>query len=443
MKPNFVELLFLLADKLLGTTVIKNLNDVRNISQYQEHELIQLQHKKLQIMLNHALQKSSYYKALTIHSHSTSTAIELLNQFPILTKKILREHFQQIVAVTDKNLITYETSGSSGMATKVLLDKEEESICRAILIAWWEWCGYSLGKPIFQTGMTTKRGLIKSVKDFITRTQYMDAFHLSEETILRYLKKLPQTGFYLGGYASSLYEIAKVAHKYNLNISFEGAISWGDKMFDHYMQKIEHTFNTKVYENYGCNEGIMIGQKVDLPYFYVYTPNVYIEIVDDNYHPVPNGQIGKVIATKLDGFVTPLVRYETGDLAIMLPKEKYPEQRRFNFPLLEKVIGRDTDIVVTPEGNKLIVHAFTGIFEFYQEIIQFRVIQSELSKITIEYIPDTAFYTDVLNKIEQDIHNKTSTTIEIDWQQVMYIPNSPSGKPQLIINHYLKNISTH
>jgi len=244
---------------------------------------------------------------------------------------------------------------------------------------------------------------------------------------------------HLFGYSSSLYVIALIAKKNNLNIQFDLAMSMGDKLFDHYQKTIEDVFNTRVVENYGCNEGLMIGQKKDLPYFYIYTPNIYLELVDDKGNPVPDGQIGRVIVTKLDGYAMPLIRYDNGDLAIKLPRDKYPTKRDLAFPLLEKVIGRNTDIVKTEDGKILIVHTFTGIFEFFPEIIQFQIVQNDLDKIIIKYIPSKSFSPDILYIIEKDFREKTKSIIGIIWEEVSIINPSKSGKPQIIINNLIKN----
>lgn len=431
-------IIFKAGDLALGTEVIKLLNRHRKISAYSETELQKLQIEKLQSILIHSQKNSKYYQSLRINASHTTSPIEQLKQYPILTKTLLKTHLSDIVTRDTTQLIPYETSGSSGIPTKVWLDNKEESECRAILLNWWDWCGYKLGNPILQTGMTTERGRIKSFKDKITRTLYMNAFHLTEAEILTHLLKIKSTNYFLGGYASSLYVIAQVAEKHRLNISFKGVISWGDKMFDHYRAKIESVFSTTVYENYSCNEGLMIAQKVDLPYYYIYTPNIYLELLDEKGNEVPDGEIGKVVITKLDGFVTPLIRYETGDLAIKLPLDEYPQKRRFQFPLLKMVVGRDTDIIKTPGGSTLIVHTFTGIFEFYPEIKQFRVIQNEIDAIIIEYIPDMGFNNNILINIERDLKEKTQMLMKIYWKQVDFIPNTASGKPQLVINNLIR-----
>ncbi|MBX2898813.1 MAG: phenylacetate--CoA ligase family protein [Cyclobacteriaceae bacterium] len=435
MRNVFLEkFLFPLGDVVLGTSFINRLNEVRRISSFSEVELDKLHRQKLSKILTYAVSKSSYYKALKIKLHEDPE--KTLKQFPILTKSLLREECDNLLIGDKARCILYQTSGSSGTPTKVYVDKEEESIFRAILIGWWEWTGYRLGNPILQTGMTHRRGFVKTVKDFVTSTTYLNAFNLEKSYVVSILNKLREKPIhYLGGYASSLYLIAKIAKEEGIKIKFNSAICWGDKMFDHYRQTIEEVFNTKVYENYACNEGIMIGQKVDLPYYYIYTPNVHVEILDESWNEVSDGELGRVVVTKLDGYAMPMIRYYTGDLAIRLPREQYPESRLYNFPLLKQVVGRDTDLIFTPEGQYFIVHTFTGIFAKFDQIKQFRIIQDRLDSINIEYITGLNFTSEILKVIEREFVNKTATKLVINWHEVAEIPTGKSGKPQIIQNN--------
>jgi phenylacetate-CoA ligase len=436
------KIIFPLGDLLLGTSVSKELALQRSYTNKSTTELEKLQVEKLNSLLLHATNTCKFYQPYKIE---TINPIEWLSKFPIINKADTNSSAQELISdiYKNKNLLKYETSGSSGIRSVVYVDKKEQSVFRAILITWWEWTGFYLGKPIFQTGMSPRRGIVKSIKDWLTNTYYFPAFDFDLTTATEYLKRIKgKKNLHLGGYASSLFVLAQIAEEKNLDIQFDAAISWGDKMFDHYKEKIETVFKTKVYENYSCNEGIMIAQKVDLPYFYIYTPNVYLELLDQNDQPVNDGNIGRVIVTKLDGYAMPLIRYDTGDLAIKLPVSEYPKERKFNFPLLKMVIGRNTDIIKTPEGKNLIVHTFTGIFEFYPEIKQFKIIQEELNSIIIEYIPSNEFTPSALSKISEDIHGKTNSSIEIHWRKVETIANTASGKPQLIENRLIKKSLT-
>jgi phenylacetate-CoA ligase len=443
LKSYLIEKVLLqLGDMLLGSSFVKELKKHRIYNSFNKAKLEMLQKQKLEALLNHAVTNTDYYKH---HQKGDMTLMDWYNSFPILHKKDTLKFGDQLISKTHKKetLIKYESSGSSGIRSVVYMDKLEQSILRAILMNWWEWNRYYIGKPMFQTGMSPNRGMVKAIKDRLFSTHYFVAFGLNENKILESLRSIEHKGnMHLFGYASSLYEIAKVANKHNLKIKFDKAMSQGDKLFNHYITEISQAFGCEVVEDYGLNEGFMIGQKKDLPYFYIYTPSVYIEIVDNNNCPVPDGEMGRIIATKLDGYAMPLIRYDTGDLGIILPKEKYPEKRDFAFPLLEKVVGRNTDIITTSDGSSLIVHTFTGIFEFFPEIEQFQVVQNEIDTLLIKYIPSDNFNNSVLKKIEESFSEKTKSRIKINWEEVDKIDASKSGKPQIIVNNLIKNSLT-
>lgn len=429
---------FPLGDFLLGSEVAKQLKIQRSYTHLTEAELIGLQRDKLTRLLNHATGTCKAYSKI----EKEDDPYKWLAKFPIISKQNVVANGDDFISseFNKENLIKYETSGSSGVRSAVYIDKKEQSTFRAILINWWEWNDYYLGKPLVQTGITPDRKGVKKIKDTLLSTIYVDAFGLTEEQILSKLRQVEgKKGYHLFGFASSLYVMAQVAQKHNLNVTFDKAMSQGDKLFDHYKKLIEEVFHTTVVEDYGLNEGIMVGQKKDLPYFYIYTPTVHIEIVDEQGNPVSDGEMGRAIATKLDGYAMPLIRYDTGDLAVKLPLDKYPKNRDLSFPLLERVVGRNTDVIKTPDGKSLIVHTFTGIFEFYHDIQQFQIVQNQLESITIKYVAGPHFSPSALELIEGDFRKRTKSSILLEWEQVEKIDPSKSGKPQIIVNNLIKN----
>ena len=204
-------------------------------------------------------------------------------------------------------------------------------------------------------------------------------------------------------------------------------------MFDHYRKNISKTFKCDIQDTYGSAEGFLISSQLDLEYSYILSPQVFVEILDDNNRPVPDGQLGHVVVTRLDGFAMPLIRYKIGDLAIKLPKEKYPKNKKFEYPLLEKIIGRDTDVVKTNKGKIMIVHSFTGIFEYIIEIKQFKIIQNSLNGIHILVVKGEGFETSILEVVKEKILEKLEfEEFSITFEIVCQISPSKSGKPQII-----------
>ncbi|MEI6864493.1 hypothetical protein [Flavicella sp.] len=412
------------------SSFLKDLNYWRAVDNMSATKLEVLQKENLKKLLFHAVCKSNYYGQVELIGDDP---IKWLSNFPILTKDILRRETVQLLTESKKGLKKISSSGSSGISSSVYMNQKDISSLRGGLVHWWEWSGYRIGCPVVQTGITPNRGVLKTIKDFLFRTIYVNAFAHDEAQIIAVLNKIKKGNYILIGYASSLNVIADVAKKHNFKIKLKATISLGDKLFDHYRKNISDTFSCKIQDTYGSSEGFLISSQLDLPYSYILSPQVYLEIIDDENKPVADGEMGNVVVTRLDGYAMPLIRYKIGDLAIKLPKEKYPKKRKFEYPLLQKIIGRDTDVVKTNNGKILIVHSFTGIFEYISEIKQFKIIQKNINGILIEIVKAENYSDQVLSEAKKELLKIIeSENFLIEFKIVSQISPSKSGKPQII-----------
>lgn len=320
-----------IGDRLFGLKYLHYLKQYRAFCQWSEEAILELQHERLQETLSYAVANSPFYKKLNLESKKDP--FQWLKEFPIIEKKGLRKFEDKLITSPKGNLIKMSTSGSSGFQSNIYMTNEELSQHRANQTLWWEWSGFKIGEPLIQTGMATKRGLTKGLKDFFFRTQYVLAFNHQREEILSLFNRIKKTqNYFLVGYASSLYSIAKIALDNNIReVQFRAVVSWGDKLFSHYRKAIEKAFSTKVWETYGTAEGLMIAAQYDNSYLYEMTPNVYLELLDNNGNEVENGEIGHVVVTSLVARGMPLIRYKVGDLAVKLPKIEYPSKKIITF----------------------------------------------------------------------------------------------------------------
>ena len=424
-----------MGDTMIGGSMMSELRKLRKMNGD-----AQFQQEKLMKVLQHAAKKSPYYKELNIPFHEDP--VTYLKRFPILTKQILRSETDRLLTMPVHGLSRECSSGTSGFQSIVYWTKQEQSQHRATQLLWWEWAGFRMGDPILQTGITPNRKLIKGIKDKLLNTYYLQAFSHSEEDVKKAFdwvksKKDPV----LAGYASSLYVLAQFAEKMGEQLHFKTAISWGDKLFPHYRRQIERVFGTKVHETYGSAEGLMMGAQKDLDHMYLMNQNVFFELVDDDGNDVKEGEMGHVIVTSLNAYAMPLIRYRIGDLARMLPRDQYPVKRSMDYPIIEKVIGRDTDLVRTPGGKVLVVHSFTGIFEHIPEISQFRITQEKLSGIKVEFVPGEGYHEQLLDKIREKLDENIREPFAVEFIERNQIPPSASGKPQLIISKISPAIS--
>lgn len=418
------------ANIFTGRYYLKYLKEWQKLDAFSKDKLEALQSERLNDMLLYAKEHVPYYK---------NSSFSKITDFPILTKSILRSHTSDLVSdeYNIDSLDKHHSSGSSGVQSFTYMTKEHTFFLRALQTHWWTWSGYKTGDNLLQFGISQKRTLLKKLKDIFYRCAYVKAFGLSElelEAILFKISKKKRV--FIAGYPSVINQLAKVAIKKNIDTDVFGVICFGDKLFDNYLKNIKQAFNSdcKVIDTYGCAEGLLMACKQDLDYYYIMSPHVYIEIVDDSGKAVEDGIIGNVLVTSLTNKSMPLIRYKLGDLAVKLPIDKDPSDKFLNYPLLKKVIGRETDIVKTTKGITLNVHSFTGVLEYFQEIKQYKIIQNDLESITIEYLVDYnyAFDVSILNDIKNKLDGLTKNCLLINFKEVKEISSTKSGKPQII-----------
>lgn len=432
-------------DWYFKTEFMKTLKEYRKIPFRSKHELDALQKTRLNAIMKYAKENVPFYQKLEFDL--TGNALDDIKKFPIIHKSTLREVGKELVvgSLAGKDIICQKSSGSSGLQSEIFLTQREYLRGQAVQTSFWEWGGFRIGGKILQLGMSPKRSFMKRMKDIFLRTDYQLAYNISDEVVKKALLKNEKRNpdFFIG-YASALYGYAQKAEQLGITgIKFKSVISLGDKMFPHYREKIEKVFHTKVFDTYGCTEGFMMASQCEMGNYHQISAQNYLELLDESGNPVPDGEPGFVVVTRLDAHKMPLIRFYLGDIAIR-PKNPQPCACGRNFPLLEKIVGRDTDLVKTPSGKILIVHFFTGIWEYFQEIYQFRVIQHQLDRFEIEYIPDpSTFKPEVLSRIHQIMNEKAGEVLQITFKQVDQIPATKSGKPQIILSTLEKSVSNN
>lgn len=221
-------------------------------------------------------------------------------------------------------------------------------------------------------------------------------------------------------------------HAQNKNISLTKIFTWGDCLFPHYRELIEKTFSCRVVDCYGMGEGLQIAcQCENHGPLHIAEHNVHVEILDPDGFPVPQNEIGRVVVTRFDPGPMPLVRYDTGDIASFVSGECGCGRQ---LKLISRIQGRNTDMIQTPSGDRLIVHFFTKLFDSIQEIIQFQVRQEKADEIQILYVPGKGFGERILDDIRDQIHNHCTYKLTVNFQSVNEIPLAKSNKRRFIIS---------
>jgi phenylacetate-CoA ligase len=158
---------------------------------------------------------------------------------------------------------------------------------------------------------------------------------------------------------------------------------------------------------------------------HINTDHVYVEIVDDKGAAVEPGKMGRVIVTDLINYAMPFIRYEIGDYAVVSAETCSCGR---NMPLLEKVVGRVADFLITKEltkvaGVSLIERTLTKI----QGVKQMQIIQNSLDDIMVNIVPDEKYSQETDRMIVHELQSVFKGTT-IDIKKCRSIAQDGNGK---------------
>jgi phenylacetate-coenzyme A ligase PaaK-like adenylate-forming protein len=361
--------------------------------------------------------------------------IEDLPRLPVTTKRMLRAGYPgAVIRRTGHRTYEARSSGSTGTNMVVLEDAETAGRHRACLMLALEWSGWRLGDRHVQTGMTLHRSLDRRLKDLFLRCHYVSAFDLSDRSLDATLEILASERIeHLWGYPGSLFVLACRAGVLGWNGAVRSVVTWGDTLYARYRRTIEAAFGARVFDTYGCGEGIQVAAQCGVSgAYHLHALDTVVECLRDDGLPARPGERGHLILTRLHPGPMPLIRYRVGDLGVLGPAQRCACGRGFD--RLESIEGRDTDVIVTPGGNRLIVHFFTGIFEHFPEIESFQVLQNDPHSMVVRLVGGAGFDASTPARVVASLREKGATDIEISVERVDAIPASPSGKRRFVIS---------
>jgi phenylacetate-CoA ligase len=425
-----------IGDRAFGRRMMRRLRFLEEAQWWDLERLRTWRDRSLRSLIKVAYKEVPFYRELMDSVGIKPDDIyraEDLYKLPIVTKEMLRAAYpHRAIRNTGKRVYETHTSGSTGTNFYMWIDAETDGWQRSSFFLALEWAGWRIGEPHLQTGISPNRSLQKRLKDILLRCHYVSAFDLSDIHFDHMLEFLERHSIqHLWGYPGSLYFLAVHARKKGWNVPLRTIVTWGDNLYPHYRRTIEQAFKARVFDTYGCGEGMQIAAQCgEESTYHIHMLDVVVEYLDEEACHVSPGRPANLIITRLHPGPMPLIRYRVGDVGIE-SSNKMCECGR-GFDKMESIHGRDTDVVITPSGNRLIVHFFTGILEYFSEIEAFQVLQNKPGIMVLRIVPTKEFSKEVAARIVAEIKAKGASDMEIEIELVTEIPLPPSGKRRFV-----------
>ena len=410
-----------------------------------EHEPLadnmERQRERLFDIVDHAVKNIPYYGKVAAKReivYNRETIFDDIRKFPVLTKEIIRNHYDELINTKAVKSYTVNTSGgSTGEPVKLLQnigyalqDSAEYSD---------ELAGYRVGdKLVLLWGSErdifdrTKAFHIRLFNRVVRRTKFMNAFRMTESDMYDFVRQInrfkPRT---ILAYVQSVYELAKFIQEKGLSVySPHSIIVSAGTLFDDFRETIESVFKCEAYNRYGSREVGCIAMECERHEgLHVHILNQYLEILTDDGTPTPLGQEGRIVITNLTNRVMPLIRFDIGDIGSLSSRECSCKR---GTPLLRAVRGRTVYVFKTKSGVKVDGEFFTHLLYEADFVRKFQFHQTDYDCISvyiespIEDVLDSkaSYFSDMTEKIRLVM----GADCRVEYIVTEKIEPSPSGK---------------
>ena len=328
------------------------------------------------------------------------------------------------------------TSGSTGTPLRLYLSHQSEQYNYALLVArLLDWAGLDTKdkKVMFGGQLVTPIDREQPpfwVNNYYENQLYCSSYHMSPTNLENYYLKIKSfKPAYLTGYASSIYLFSQYMIQTGKKIKSIKAILPSSETLSPTQRKLmERAFDCKVYNSYSLSEYVNFASECKYGTMHISPEAGMIHILDDNGKTKKNGEIGNLISTTLFNDSMPLIKYNTGDLAVLEDKECRCGR---HLPVLKTIIGRQDDYLIALDGSK--VGRLDPVFKNINGIIEAQIVQNKLNEIDVFIVPSHNFTKSNELKIINNLKNRVGENINVKVKKSSMIKRNHNGKFKSVI----------
>jgi phenylacetate-CoA ligase len=326
------------------------------------------------------------------------------------------------------------TSGSTGMPLRFLLTYEQKAYEMAYNIRFYQWAGYRTGSRIaaFRSYIPATENDPLWKYDRRQRTLFFSVYDMKPAHLRDYVRQFNRfQPEFVRGYPSSIYIFAQFAASEGLAVHPPRAVlSSSETLSPEMKNAIERVLQCPVFDWWGSNERIGTACQCEQRGFYhINAEGNYLEFVPQQ--DASGTTVYRIVGTGLLNHAMPLIRYDLGDLAI--PADRLCPCGR-GLPCMDRILGRVNDLIVTGDQKFVPSVRFYTLFETYQKIRQFQVIQTAPNAVTVRLVRAQELSGSDLDGLRRKLNRFLGERVAIDFEFVDHIQPEPSGKIRNVIS---------
>lgn len=421
--------LFWLGDRLHGSPIGKHFAELRTNNQDYKAGIV-YQNERLEELLYHATAYSQFYNEYRGKG---------IHEFPVVNKAILNEYRNQLVI--DGSHLPFQkgemhiqrTSGSTGAPFAIPQDTRKRNRRIAELKYYGETVGFRSHEKLCQCRVWTKWHSKNRWQSYIENIIPFNVTKMDDaviENLLRIVKekKVKAVRAYASWFDAIIKYVMDTGYDLRNLKSLKVCFSGSEALDATTRAKFKDSLGIDIVECYANEEGGVIGhQKLCDANFYLNHASFLVEVLrleDDS--PVPYGELGRVVITDLFNYAFPLIRYDTGDTAII---EKGDKSSNY-WPYLSKLFGRRLDLVFDAFGRPIHPMSFARILKNIPGIVQWQFVQKSADHYELRLNTNKKIDNDAVLDELKDI---LGTGANVAIVPVEEIPVLASGKRKSVL----------
>jgi phenylacetate-CoA ligase len=427
--------------------VFRYLEEARGLAQLTADGLRAYQGALLARLLNFAKANNAFHRDRWpgFYADAPQEAFAVLKTLPFMSRRDIQNSAATLLSETlPRRRSRKSTGGSTGEPVRI--EKDSAGVAWEMAISWMalEWFGIRPGDRsvrFWGTPLTRKRRLRFRLADIAMNRIRLSAFDLDDADLKIYWERCLRfrpRWFY--GYASLIHLFATYIEKEGLDgrrLGLSSVVPTSEPLSQTQRDDIARVYGAPIQNEYGCGEVGAIAYECDRGLLHIMSPNVVVELLNDDGHEALPGEVGEVVVTDLRNYSMPLVRYRLGDFAV---RGKDCGCGR-PFPTIERVWGRIHDAVFTPAGRRWHGEKFDYLMaQLAAEVggfSQYQVVQDGPDTLDVRLVAEQP----ISEALEQRIREYARERLDGMMARVRRVDRTeraPSGKLHLVRNDWHK-----
>jgi phenylacetate-CoA ligase len=363
-------------------------------------------------------------------------SLDQLREVPVLAKSEVQRAGRAMIADPYRRarLTEVHTGGTTGKPLAIYCDSATLQRNYAFFSRFKSWAGVADGERVatFAGRTFIPSGGREPYWRFnrAANTLLFSSYHIGARTLPSYVKALADfQPAMIDSYPSSIEAVARYVLERNItSIRPTAVITSSETLFPVVRDLIEKAFGCRVFDHYGGAEMAALIAQCERGTYHVAPEFGVVEILKDG-KPVARGETGEIVATGFINPVMPLIRYATGDHAV-LGSGNCPCGRSGD--TLERIEGRMDDVIITPEGN--LVGRLDPIFKAVSSLRETRIIQDATDHVRVEIVASDGFSAKMERELQSELRARLGPAMRIDIVRVPSIERTGRGKLRTTIN---------